>query len=135
MPRSRPMSADPVGVLRERLLPFVENTAEATTACLFAMVQGNLLALTVSHWLIASQTGILAGAATSVAILIARARKPWVISTLLGLVTSIVDYLVHPGMFGPFFLEAVVTGIGAGVLSFIVQWILRKVLERRRIAA
>ena len=39
---------------------------------------------------------------------------------LLGLVTAIVDYFVHPGMFGPVFLEAIITGIGGAVLSYLV---------------
>lgn len=115
--------------LGERVLPFVENVAEATTACLITMVQGNLLALTLAHWLIASRTGFAAGAVTSFAILVARVERPWVVSTLLGLVTTVVDYLVHPGRFGPFFLEAIVTGAGAALLSFVVQ---RGVIGLRR---
>ena len=104
------------------LQPFVENVSEATAACLLTMVQGNLFALGLSHWIIASQTGLLAGTAASVAIFLAKARNPWVVSTTLGAITSLVDYGLHPGMFGPFFLEAVVTGIGAGMLSLTVHW-------------
>ncbi len=115
------MRDGPAEGLSERVQPFVENIAEATTACLITMLQGNLLALTLAHWVIASQTGFAAGATTSVAILVARVERPWVISTLLGLVTTGVDYLVHPGGFGPFFLEAIATGAGAAVLSFVVQ--------------
>lgn len=107
-----------------RLQPFVENVSEATAACLVTMVQGNLLALGLSHWIIASQTGLLAGTAASVAIFLAKARNPWVVSTTLGAMTSLADYWLHPGMFGPFFLEAVVTGLGAGVLSLAVHWLL-----------
>ena len=112
--------------MKEHARPFVENVAEATTACLVAMVQGNLLVLSLSHWLIASQTGILAGAATTAAIVATRATRPWVISTLLGVLTSVVDYFMHPGMIGPFFLEAILTGAGAAVLSYGVQMLFRR---------
>lgn len=106
--------------------PLIENVSEATAACLVTMVQGNLFALALSHWVIASQTGLLAGAATSFVIFAARIERPWVISIGLGVATTIVDYCIHEGMFGPFFLEAVVTGLGAAVLSFAVQSLFRR---------
>lgn len=106
----------------KRVAPLVEYVAESTTACLVTMVQGNLLALTFSHLLIASQTGIVAGTIASVALFLGRnsKRKRWVVSLALGTATAIVDYFVHPGMFGPVALEAIVTGIAAAVLSYLV---------------
>lgn len=106
--------------LNKRVVPLVEYIAESTTACLVTMVQGNLLALTFSHLLIASQTGIVAGTVASVAVFLGRNNKRWVVSLALGTATAIVDYFVHPGMFGPVALEAVVTGIAAAVLSYLV---------------
>ena len=35
--------------LRQKIELFIENIGEATAACLFTMVQGNLLALTLGH--------------------------------------------------------------------------------------
>lgn len=104
-----------------RARPLVENIAESTVACLITMVQGNLLALSLSHWWVASQTGVLAGSLTTAALLFARVEKPWLVSTLLGVATAAVDFFVHPGMFGPFFLEALATGLGAAGLSYAVQ--------------
>jgi hypothetical protein len=104
--------------MNRRISPVVENVAEATTACLITMVQGNILAFTVSHWVIASQTGIAAGLLASAAVFIAQTDNRWVIAGILGLATAVVDYLVHPGMFGPIIAEAAVTGIGAAVLSY-----------------
>lgn len=98
--------------------PFVENIAEATTACLITMVQGNVLALGLGHWIIASQTGVAAGSITAAAILLSKTDRRWIISLLLGLVTAVVDYFVHPGMFGTVVTEAIVTGLGAAVLSY-----------------
>jgi len=104
----------------KKLEPFVENISEATTACLLTMVQGNLLAITLGHWLIASRTGLAAGTITATLVLIFRTQKRWIISLGLGSITCLADYLVHPGMFGSIVTEAVVTGLGAAVLSHIV---------------
>ncbi len=92
--------------MNRKVLPFVENIGEATTACLFMMVQGNLMALTLTHWLIASQTGIVAGVLASVAILLTRPSSRWIIAIVLGVLTTVVDFFVHPGEFGPVMLEA-----------------------------
>ncbi len=106
--------------LKERLTPYVEYFAESTTACLVTMVQGNVLALGLGHLLIASQTGIAAGAIAYVALLFAKTDKRWLVATILGIATGIVDFFVHPGMFGTVATEAVVTGIGAAILSYLV---------------
>ena len=116
--------------MNRKIAPFVENMSEATAACLVTMVQGNILAITLSHWLVASQTGILAGAIAGGVLLVWRASKPWMIATLLGVATAIVDFFVHPGMFGPLFMEAIVTGLGAGLLSFIVGTTMVRVRAR-----
>lgn len=114
--------------------PFVENISEATAACLITMVQGNLLALGLSHWLIASQTGFAAGSITALAILLSKTDKRWLISLLLGVITAIVDYFVHPGMFGTAVTEAIVTGIGAAFLSYLVGTVIRSIRRRNSAA-
>ena len=116
--------------MKERIGPLVEYIAESTTACLVTMVQGNLLALTFSHLLIASQTGVVAGAVASVAIFLSRNNKRWIISLILGIATAVIDYFIHPGMFGPAALEAIVTGIGAAALSYLVGTTLRMTREK-----
>ena len=106
--------------MKKKLAPYIEYFAESTTACLVTMVQGNVLALGLSHLLIASQTGIVASAIAYPAILFAKTGKQWIVSVVLGLATGIVDFFVHPGMFGTVATEAVVTGLGAAVLSYLV---------------
>lgn len=103
----------------KKVTPFVEYVAESTTACLVTMVQGNMLALTMGHLVIASQTGVIAGLLAGAGLLIANTDKRWLVSLVLGMVTAIVDYFVHPGMFGPVALEAIVTGVAAAVLSYL----------------
>ena len=111
--------------MKEKLTPIVENVAESTAACLVTMVQGNLLAVGLSHWIIASQTGVVAGAITSAALIATQTDKRWIIALLLGSVTAVVDFFMHPGGFGPVFMEALVTGAGAALLSWIVGSIYR----------
>ena len=107
--------------MKPKITPIVENVAEATAACLITMSQGNFLAFTLTHWLIASQTGLLAGLAASAALLLTRTDNRWVIAIVLGIVTAAaVDWFVHPSMFGTAVTEAVVTGVGAAVLSYAV---------------
>ena len=106
--------------MTKKIAPLIEYIAESTTACLVTMAQGNLLALGLTHLVIASQTGIAAGVITYLSILFARTGKRWIISAVLGFATGIVDFFVHPGMFGTAATEAVVTGLGAATLSYLI---------------
>lgn len=106
--------------MKRKIAPFIENISESTAACLVTMVQGNLLILGVGHWVIASRTGVIAGVVAAVAILLVRTQRRWVTSAVLGAVTGVVDYFVHPGQFGPVAMEAIVTGLGAALLSYLI---------------
>ena len=59
-------------------------------------------------------------------ILLARTKRRWVVAAVLGTVTGVVDYFVHPGNFGPVFVEAIVTGLGAALLSFVIGAAVRR---------
>jgi len=104
--------------MNKKVTPLIEYFSESTVACLVTMVQGNLLIMTANHLLIASQTGIIAGAIATAGIFIANTRKRWLISATLGVTTGVVDFFVHPGMFGSAATEAIVTGLAAAMLSF-----------------
>ena len=105
--------------IKGKVAPFVENIAESGAACLVTMVQGNLLLLGLSHWISASQTGLVAGTAAATAITLANTTNRLVLAGILGVSTGIVDYFVHPGMIGEAaWTEAVITGLGAAVLSY-----------------
>lgn len=111
--------------MRKKAAPFIEYVSESTAACLVTMLQGNLLALTASHLLIASQTGLIAGTITAVGLFIAKTRNRWLITIGLGVTTGIVDFYVHPGMFGAVATEAIVTGLAAALLSHLVGMAIR----------
>jgi hypothetical protein len=113
----------------KKVTTFVEYVAESSTACLVTMVQGNMLALTVSHLVIASQTGVIAGVLAATGLIIAKTDKRWIVSLVLGIATAVVDYFVHPGMFGPVAAEAIVTGVAAGVLSYLVGILIRRMRD------
>lgn len=105
---------------------FAENVAEAGSACLVTMLQGNLLAMTMSHWLIASQTGLVAGAATTAALAATRTDNRWLIAGMLGVLTAVVDFFIHPAMLASAILESVLTGAGAAALSWLVSTLIRR---------
>lgn len=111
--------------MSDKIKPLLENVSESTAACLITMAQGNILAIGLSHWLVASQTGLIAGLVTTGAIIATQTDKRWAVSAFLGVTTAIVDFFMHPGSFGPVFMEAVVTGIGAAFLSYTAGTIYR----------
>jgi hypothetical protein len=117
--------------MKNKLAPYAENICESGMACLLTMVQGNVLALGLSHWIVASQTGLLAGAIVGTTVLAANLRRPWMVSLVLGGATTLVDIAVHPATLGVSSLrEAAVTGIGAFVLSLGVGSVLRRLMRR-----
>lgn len=103
---------------------FAENMAEATTACLFAMVQGNLFAIGMSHWVIASQAGLLASVIAGVGFFFTKAGPRWMPFIMLGLATVLADSVVHYFAYDTYSLESVVTGIVAVALSILVSDVL-----------
>jgi hypothetical protein len=105
-----------------------ENVGESATACMITMLQGNLLAMTWTHWVIASRTGLISGSIATAAILVAGKRGRVFAAIALLLATLLGDYFTHPSHFlGPL-AEPAVTAVAAAVLSFIVG----KALEIRR---
>jgi hypothetical protein len=123
---------NPLKLLQSRIGEFAEHSTEATCACAIMMVQGQLMLLSAAHWVIAIQTGLIAGVISTLLIIIGRATKPWIISAVLGLVTACVDFFVHASEFGPVFIEPLLTGIGAGLLSLIVTTIIRYLYRQLR---
>lgn len=112
------------------LKPLFENVTESATACLLTMVQGNPLALTLTHWAVASQTGLISGSIATAALFLARKRQRLAVAVVLALTTMLVDYFSHPSHFGALFAEAIVTGLAAGALSLIVGRIIASMRAR-----
>ena len=119
--------------MKRRIAPLIESVSESTAACLVTMVQGNLLALTASHLLTASQTGLIAGSVATLGIFMSKARNRWLIAAALGVTTAIVDFFVHPGMFGAMATEAIVTGLAAAMISLFIGYGMHFMRTRRAI--
>ena len=104
----------------EKLKLFWQRFTEAWASCLVCMVQGDLTVLSLNHALTASKTGVTAAAAYIVLSFSSRfsgskLAAVWLISTC----TMVADFFIHPTHFGPEMAEAVVTGVGAGLLAYI----------------
>lgn len=110
----------------KRLDLFLRKFSEAWTACALCMVQGNLAVFTINHALTAAKTGLIAGLLVVLTSYFQRLDNKWLLAWMTGTMTTIADFVIHPTHFGDRWLEAVCTGIGAGILSIILSGVLRK---------
>ena len=113
----------PRQIVRKRVAPVLENATESALACLLTMVQGNVLALTLGHWLLASQTGAISGVLAASALWLTGRGTRWKIAGVVTLATGVVDYFSHPTHFGSAATESIVTGLVAGALSVVVSMV------------
>jgi hypothetical protein len=116
-------------MFKEKIEIFFRRVSEATPSCLMMMVQGNVLALTFTHWIKALQVGSLTGALAVLISLSGRKElqeNKFVIAGLTGFLTAVADFALHPSHFGAAHTEAVVTGIGAGLLCLALSTIGKK---------
>jgi uncharacterized YccA/Bax inhibitor family protein len=116
-------------MFKDKIEIFIRRISEATPSCLMMMVQGNVFALTFSHWIKALQVGALTGLLAVLVSLSGRKElqdNKFVIAGLTGFLTAVADFLLHPSHFGGVHTEAVVTGIGAGLLCLALSNIGKK---------
>ena len=111
--------------MKQKLDLFLRKFSEAWTACAICMVQGNLAVFTVNHALTAAKTGLIAGLLVVFTSYFQKLDNKWLLAWMTGLMTTIADFVIHPTHFGEHYTEAVVTGIGAGILSIIMSGVLR----------
>ena len=113
-----------IAFFKEKFNIFTGRVVQATPACLMAMVQGNVTAITSGHWIKALETGASTGLLVIAASLAFKEKEiyenKYVISALTSIATMIADYAMHPSHFGGPSTEAIVTGLAAGVLCFIM---------------
>ena len=112
--------------MKDKLYIFWRRILEATSSCLMMMTQGKILAITIGHWLTALKTGFLTGI-MAVAVAVFGNQKmqdnKFVVAGITGFLTAIADLVVHPSHFGGANTEAIVTGIGAGLLCLALSQI------------
>ena len=98
---------------------FAKRLSESTTSCMVAMTQGSVLAITLAHWGKALQVGIVAALATVLFIMMDKeqiTQNKFAMAGTIGFFTAVVDFASHPTHFGGPTTEAMVTGLGAGLL-------------------
>ena len=90
------------------------------------MAQGNFLAMTFPHTIVAlkvATSSVLAYAAVQLAF---KQENPFVNILLMAFITALMDFNFVPTHFGPVWAEAVATGAGTAVLGLIVKALRRK---------
>jgi hypothetical protein len=98
---------------------------EAAAVCMVLMVQGNLMALTLTHLSIASKTGLLA-VFPAIGLTFTRYAKHfanrWTSSIFFGVCTFLADSFIHPSHYPGAYTEAALTGLGACAFSIAVSY-------------
>ena len=107
--------------MRDKVALFVRRFREAWISCLLCMVQGDISVVNWGHAVTASKTGTIAGIAFVLCSYFPSVKNSkTVIVWLIGLLTMCADILVHPTHFGEWWTEAVVTGLGASAICWIM---------------
>ncbi len=98
--------------------------SQSTLSCLIAMTHGELYTLTYEHWKVALTTGFGAGL---LAIILGLGPLKKIQTTLLGVaIVSLIstffsDLFAHKGTLHDRSIEALITAIGAAVLSILMS--------------
>ena len=95
-------------------------------SCMVMMAQGDFLAMTFPHVIVAlkvATSSVLAYAAIQLAF---KQENELVNILLMSLVTAVMDFNFVPTHFGPVWAEAVATAVGTAALGLIVKAIRRK---------
>jgi hypothetical protein len=110
---------------RFRAVLFGHKAVEAGAVCLLLMVQGNLAAVTASHFEIAAKTGLLAVAPVLGISFTRHARhfvNRWTTSALLAICTFLADAIVHESHYPGEYTEAAFTALGAFAFSLAISY-------------
>ena len=112
--------------MNEQTLDCSEKFSEAWLSCMILMAQGNFLAMTFPHTIVAlkvATSSVLAYAAVQLAF---KQDNKFVNILLMAFITALMDFNFVPTHFGPVWAEAVATGAGTAVLGLVVKLIRKK---------
>ena len=113
-------------MLNRETLDCSEKFSEAWLSCMIMMAQGNFLAMTFPHVVVAlkvATSSVLAYVAVQLSF---KQDNAFVNILLMATITAIMDFNIVPTHFGPVWAEAVATGVGTAVLGLIVKTLRRK---------
>ena len=102
---------DKIRIVRDRF-------GQAFSACMIAMLQGDVTVITVTHFLTAGKVGIITAMACVIASFVPRHTHRLGI-WLTGVFTALADYVTHPSSMPGALTECLVTGLGALVLALL----------------
>ena len=106
--------------MKELWQRFLIKWQQACYVCFPMMVQGDLSALTLTHWYKANYTGILAGLGAVImhyGYFRLLQQKKWFHGLQIAVATFFADLYIHPSHFLGDYGEALATAIGAGLLA------------------
>lgn len=98
---------------------------ETAAACLLLMVQGQLAQATASHFLIASETGLLTIFPLVGLTWTRHARhyaNRWMTALFVGICAFVADALIHRSHYSGEYTEAALTALAAAALSLIISF-------------
>lgn len=95
----------------------LQKFGEAWTACSIMMVQGDFTVFTIKHGLTAAKTGSIAAILLVFTSYFVALQNRFVMAWMTGVMVSLADIVIHQTHFGMHWHEAVLTGLGAAMLS------------------
>ena len=112
--------------IKQKYLLWQRKFSEAWLSCVTCMVGGDFTVVSWKHALVASETGLWAGIGVVIASFHTKLNNRWVVAWITGVMTTIADFVTHATHYGEHWHEAVLTGVGAGVLSLLLSIYLKK---------
>ena len=113
-------------IITAKLGLFGQAIAKVTPPCLMLMVQGNVFAITLDHWMTAFKTAGLVGLVLVVLSFSVRTKEirdnAYSMAGLVAIVTAIVDFNIHASHYSGVTTEALLTGLCAGLLWLAVSF-------------
>ena len=109
--------------MNNQTLDCSEKFSEAWLSCMIMMAQGNFLAMTFPHTIVAlkvATSSVLAYVAVQLAF---KQDNKFVNILLMACITALMDFNFVPTHFGPVWAEAVATGAGTAALGLIVKFL------------
>jgi hypothetical protein len=115
-----------MGLIKDKVSLFGEAIAKVTPACLMLMVQGDVLALALAHWLTALKTAGIVGVILILLSLSSKTKavrdNPYSMAGMVALVTTLTDFNTHASHYSGITTEALMTGMATGMLWLLVSF-------------
>ena len=115
-------------MIKSKLVLFLRHLSQTTISCLTAMTRGDFSAINLGHWQIALTTGLIAGfvgVGFSFSSLFIRYGRTIAFAIITFISTVVADFFSHPSHYGSFAWghgEAIITALGAVVISLMISF-------------